>query len=130
MAIGRRCSIACTSPLLIHLFSSDPKVQEVLQWYMLVMPLGYGLQGVVILANSSFNALHKPSRAVLLSVCRFFLFYVPLAYAGGLVFGVKGLFFGAVTGNVCIAVIAWVAINRSMKRLHQSIHQSLQSLCE
>ncbi|NBR91783.1 MAG: hypothetical protein EBS68_18165, partial [Rhodobacteraceae bacterium] len=36
----------------------------------------------MILSNSSLNALHKPLIALYLSVARFFVFYVPLAWLG------------------------------------------------
>ncbi|MCM2679475.1 MATE family efflux transporter [Echinimonas agarilytica] len=107
--------LALLSPYLASVFSDDPEVQKVLQLYICIMPLGYGLQGVVILANSSFNALHKPLNALILSVVRFFIFFVPFAYIGGLMFGVYGLLIGAVVGNVCTAVIAWRWFNKTVR---------------
>ncbi|MBW8191546.1 MATE family efflux transporter [Neiella marina] len=108
--------LAITSPWLANLFSNDPEVQAVLTWYIVIMPIGYGLQGVVILTNSSFNALHKPNNAVMLSLLRFFVFFLPLAYLGGFMWGVNGLFIGAVAGNVLTAIVAWRWLNKLFKR--------------
>lgn len=108
--------LALMSPWLAAFFSDDPAVQAVLVWYVILMPIGYGLQGIVILANSSFNALHKPNNALLLSVVRFFVCYLPLAYLGGYLWGVNGLFVGAVVGNLITALIAWHWINKVFNR--------------
>ena len=74
---------------------------------MWILPLGYGLQGIIILTNSSFNALHKPMVALALSVIRLFVCYVPLAYLGSYFYGLTGFFVGALLGNVVMAVISY-----------------------
>ncbi|MBD1389575.1 MATE family efflux transporter [Neiella sp. HB171785] len=111
--------LAVVAVWLAQVFSDDPQVQQVLRWYVVIMPLGYGLQGIVILANSSFNALHKPNNALMLSVVRFFVCYLPLAYIGGMLIGVNGLFIGSVVGNVVTAVIAWRWINGTFSHFEQ-----------
>ena len=40
-------------------FSAAPQVQQLIRYYLWILPLGYGLQGVVILTNSAFNALRN-----------------------------------------------------------------------
>ncbi|GGA70378.1 MATE family efflux transporter [Neiella marina] len=112
-------ALAITAYWLAQVFSSDPEVQQVLRWYVVIMPIGYGLQGIVILANSSFNALHKPNNALLLSIIRFFVCYIPLAYIGGMLMGVYGLFIGSVIGNIVTAFIAWRWINGTFSRFEQ-----------
>jgi Na+-driven multidrug efflux pump len=74
---------------------------------MWILPLGYGLQGIVILTNSSFNALHKPMVALVLSIVRLFVCYVPLAYLGSYLYGIHGFFFGALLGNFVMAFISY-----------------------
>ena len=45
--------------------------------------------------------------ALLMSVIRLFVFYVPLAYLGSLYWGIHGLFIGALIGNVFTAIISY-----------------------
>ncbi|QUI70052.1 MATE family efflux transporter [Pseudoalteromonas sp. M8] len=90
-----------------HTFGNEPAVVETIQLFIYIMPLGYGLQGVIILTNSSFNALHKPMNALILSVIRLFIFYVPIAYIGSQLAGLPGLFAGAALGNLFTAAIAF-----------------------
>ena len=42
-----------------------------------------------------------------LSVIRLFVCYLPLAYLGSLLFGLTGLFFGALLGNILMATISY-----------------------
>jgi Na+-driven multidrug efflux pump len=83
------------SGVIANIFASSEGVVSVIKLFIWILPLGYGLQGVIILSNSSFNALHKPMNALLMSVIRLFVFYVPLAYLGSLYWGIHGLFIGA-----------------------------------
>ena len=88
-------------------FSQESEVADLIKLFIWILPLGYGLQGVIILTNSSFNALHKPMIALGLSIIRLFVCYLPLAYLGSLLYGLPGLFAGALLGNVLMAVISY-----------------------
>lgn len=100
--------------VIASIFSDDPEVIKTIKLFLWIMPLGYGFQGVIILTNSSLNALHKPLSALYLSLGRFFVFYVPLAYLGSQVFGLTGFFFGAVIGNFLMAIISWRSFHRAL----------------
>ena len=111
--------LAALAPLLAKLFSSDTEVVRIICWFIWIVPLGYGLQGVIILTNSSFNALHRPGSALVLSIIRLFVFFVPLAWLGGQWFGVTGLFAGCVLANIITAAIAWRWFNRTLHTTEQ-----------
>jgi putative MATE family efflux protein len=95
------------APFIADVFSKEKAVADIIVLFMWVMPLGYGLQGVIILTNSSFNALHKPMVALMLSVIRLFVCYVPLAYLGSVYYGLEGFFIGGVVGNFIMAMISY-----------------------
>ncbi|MCC2616797.1 MATE family efflux transporter [Aestuariibacter halophilus] len=98
------------------LFAEEPAVAELIQLFLAIVPLGYGLQGVIILSNSSFNALHRPMSALVLSLLRLFVFYVPFAYLGSVIDGLNGLFWGCVVANLCTASIAFLWFNQVVSR--------------
>jgi len=100
------------SGFIADAFSKEETVADVIKTFIYILPLGYGLQGVIILTNSSFNALHKPMVALILSVVRLFVCYVPLAYLGSLYFGLNGLFYGALVGNLVMAFISYYSFSR------------------
>ncbi|WP_304635550.1 MATE family efflux transporter [Pseudoalteromonas sp.] len=96
-----------TSSFIAHVFGKEQAVIDVIKLFIYILPLSYGLQGVIILSNSSFNALHKPMNALILSIIRLFVFYVPIAYVGSEIAGLTGLFIGAAVGNLFTAFVAY-----------------------
>jgi putative MATE family efflux protein len=99
--------LALCAPWIASVFTKEAEVADLIKLFIWILPLGYGLQGIVILTNSSFNALHKPMIALGLSVVRLFICYLPLAYLGSLLFGLTGLFAGALLGNILMAMISY-----------------------
>lgn len=106
--------LAAGAVLIARAFSDEPDVIATISLYLWIMPLGYGMQGIIILTNSSLNALHRPLSALYLSITRFFVFYVPLAYIGSKLFGLAGFFAGAVCGNLLMAAISWRAFKSAL----------------
>lgn len=122
--LGIYLLLAVTAPWIAAVFSEDPTVVEAIKLFIWIMPLGYGFQGIIILTNSSLNALHKPLSALYLSIARFFVFYVPLAWIGSMYYGLYGFFAGAVCGNLAMALISWRTFNKAQEEL--SLSSSLQ----
>ncbi|MEI6893239.1 MAG: MATE family efflux transporter [Colwellia sp.] len=99
--------LALSAHWIATAFAKETEVADLIKLFIWILPLGYGLQGLVILTNSSFNALHKPMIALVLSIVRLFVCYLPLAYLGSLYYGMTGLFVGALLGNVVMAFISY-----------------------
>ena len=109
--------LALGSPWLAPAFSREPDVQRLLMLYLWILPLGYGLQGVIILTNSALNALHQPRQAFGLSMLRFFVLFVPISCLLGYGFGLAGLFVGGVVANLLCACLAYLWFNSTLRRL-------------
>lgn len=105
---------------IANVFAQEQSVVRDITLFLYILPLGYGLQGVIILTNSSFNAMHKPMAALVLSILRLFVFYVPIGYLGSHFYGLLGLFWGCVIANVVTAIVSyfWIkqTINAEMQR--------------
>ncbi|RUO79553.1 MATE family efflux transporter [Pseudidiomarina taiwanensis] len=95
------------SPWIAAAFTDDPEVARIIRLFLYIMPLGYGVQGIIILSNSSFNALHQPLAALSLSIIRLFVMFVPLSYLGAVLADIPGLFWGGVIANCLTAVFAY-----------------------
>ncbi|MBU2977336.1 MATE family efflux transporter [Alteromonas sp. C1M14] len=95
-----------------QLFAEEAEVGTLITLFLMIVPLGYGLQGVVILTNSSLNAMHRPVSALALSIIRLFVFYVPVSYVASLFYGLPGLFAGVVGANLCMALVSYIYFNR------------------
>ncbi|GAA5217591.1 hypothetical protein GCM10025776_22820 [Corallincola platygyrae] len=97
-----------SAPFIAAAFSQEQEVKETIVLLLFILPLGYGLQGITILSNSSFNAVHQPHSALILSIARFFVFYIPFAYLGSVWFGFEGLFYGGLLGVIITGSVAFV----------------------
>ena len=112
--LGVYVVMAILAGLIALVFSQDPEVISAIRLYIWVLPLGYGVQGIIILTNSALNALHRPLEALYLSLARFFVFYVPLAWFGSKVFGLTGFFVGALVGNLLMASVSLRAFSKAL----------------
>lgn len=104
-------------PLVGAFAESGSNLATHLHWFLWLVPLGLGLQGVVILANSTMNALHQPMIALRLSIVRLFVLYVPVCALGGWLFGLYGIFGGAVVANALMAMISFWTVRRAINQL-------------
>ncbi|AOT09505.1 MATE family efflux transporter [Pseudoalteromonas luteoviolacea] len=108
-------------------FGNEPEVIGIIKLFIYTLPLSYGLQGIIILTNSSFNALHKPMNALISSIVRLFVFYIPCAYIGSHIAGLTGLFVGAAVGNLFTAIAAYTWFSKTLNDMQQEgieVHSS------
>jgi Na+-driven multidrug efflux pump len=99
-------ALAASSWWVGRLFSPEPEVIRHLVIYLWVVPAGYGLRGVCVLANAALNALHRPWRSALLNVVRLLGLYIPLAWLGGRIGGYPWLLGGISLANVLAGLVA------------------------
>lgn len=116
------------SPYIAMAFAEEDKVAELIQLFLLIVPLGYGLQGVIILTNSSFNALHRPMSALWLSILRLFVFFVPVSYIGSLVYELAGMFWAGVLANLMTACVAFLWFRHRLDCEQKRHDQDLQEV--
>ena len=114
------------SPFIAAAFTQDPEVAKLIQLFLLIVPLGYGLQGIVILTNSSFNAMHKPMSALILSVIRLFVFLVPISLLGSLLYDIEGIFWGSVVANLLMGTLSFFWFKRQLNREFSCLNEKPQ----
>ena len=101
-------------------FAKEPEVSALIKLFLMIVPLGYGMQGIIILTNSSLNAMHRPMSALALSVIRLFVFFVPISVAASYLYGLKGLFWGTVIANIAMACVSVVVFQRAITQFDAS----------
>lgn len=102
-------------PAIGPVFSSEPSVAQVIDDYLLLVPLSYGGHAVVILVMVSLNAMNQPRIALAITALRLAVINLPLAYVAGQMYGIGGLFVGYAAGNVISAVLAFIILQRVWK---------------
>jgi Na+-driven multidrug efflux pump len=125
----KRCAVFCTvsglgiaillalcAVVLIRLFTDDPRVLDVGVAYLWIVPLSYGPAGIVMVVNAAFNGMGLPYPAVVISMLRVIVLYLPLAYAGGRLAGIGGIFAAACIANVLAGIFAYVWFARVTKK--------------
>jgi Na+-driven multidrug efflux pump len=107
--------LAAMSSFLPGLFSQNPAVTETARLFLLIAPLSYGAYGVVMVMNASFNGMGKPMPAVVISVARMAVLYVPLAILMQNLFGIVGIFGTYAFANIASAVVAYYWARNSVQ---------------
>lgn len=100
--------------VMAKLFSQSPNILQVAVSYLCFVPISYGAYGIVMSANAAFNGLGKPWPAMVLSISRVLLVYLPLAYLFQYWFKLNGLFIASAVTNIIIGVWAWYWLGRKM----------------
>ncbi len=98
------------------LMTTDLSVAEVLQHYLLKVPLSYGTLGLCMIMVSVCNAMGLPMRALLISCLRLFLCYIPLLWIGSQLDGLDGLMSGALIGNLAAGLMAWTIYHKGFQK--------------
>ncbi|MGB3623235.1 MAG: MATE family efflux transporter, partial [Ketobacter sp.] len=113
------------------LFTEQEQTKEAIRWYLLLVPLSYGCQGLVMLSCSTLNAMHRPLYGTLISVFRLFVLTIPLAWLGSHWFQAAGLYGGVAVANVIAGVSAVLWLIYRLPQLsvnHEMLAQSPNQL--
>ncbi|EGR7954394.1 MATE family efflux transporter [Vibrio vulnificus] len=101
---------------LAALFSQEQAVRDLLWHYLLVVPISYGFLGIVMMLVSGLNAMHQPLNAFRWSVIRLFVFTLPAAYLGSLLYDIEGLFIGIAVGNILVGLCSYLYALKQRKQ--------------
>jgi len=93
------------------LFNDDPRVVDVVVRYLRIVPLAYGLQGIMLISVTSLNVLKKPLLAAGFTLIQMFGIYIPLAAAGSRIVGVSGIF-----GSLALSYILMGPLSHNVTR--------------
>lgn len=104
------------APRLAGVFTEDPEVLRLLTLYLRIIPLGYGVLGINMLACNELNGIHHPLQSTLLNAIRTVLIFVPLAWLGGRWFGVWGILAGATAANFLAGAISELMLQYTFQR--------------
>jgi putative MATE family efflux protein len=94
--LGAFVVLAAAAHPIAGFFNRNPDVVAGIELYLRIVPLAYGLQGILSLAGAALNALNRPLHAAALVFAQMIVVYVPLAHLGSRFFGLAGVF-GALT---------------------------------
>lgn len=97
--------------------SDDARVGHYLHTWFILVPLSYGALGTCMIVVSVSNAMGMPLRAVVVSLLRLFLFYLPAVWLGAVTAGMTGVYAGVFLGNVVAGGASWLIYKQATQRL-------------
>jgi MATE family, multidrug efflux pump len=117
--------LASGSRIIPGLFSDSSEVTDVATLFMWIVPISYGAYGMVMVMNASFNGMGKPMPAVVVSVARMAVIYVPLAMIGEVFFGIAGIFGAYALANIVMGAVSYAWAHRSVQeQCDKNVHRA------
>jgi len=116
---GVLCFVALApgGDFLVSFINDEPALLEAAAWFLLIVPVSFGLMGVGQIASSLFVALGKPIPPTLLSVLRTIVIYIPMAILFDQWWGYVGVFIAISVANLLFGVVAYLWSRRML--LHE-----------
>lgn len=111
-------------PWMVATLTQDVDTADYLASYMLWVPISYAPIGVCILMVSASNALGMPMRAVVISICRLFVFYLPCIALGAYLADMEGIYYGVLVGNIAAGINSWLFYRRGYQGLQRQINKA------
>ena len=109
------------SPYITPLFSDQYEIQNIAILYLAIVPISYMGHGIVMSVNATFNAIAKPLPGVIISMLRTVILQLPLAYMGGQVWGISGIFAGTAVANLISGLLAYYWGLKASRRLRPNL---------
>ena len=91
----------------VRLIDNNPVVVETATHFFLWIPLSIGFMGMIQVANSCFNARGLPIPALVISLFRSLIIYIPIALIADHLWGYVGIFIATAITNVLLGAISW-----------------------
>lgn len=98
------------APFIASIFTTH-EAAHYLAHYLWILPASYGFAGITMIASATFNGLHKPRFAALVTFVRLIILYIPLTY-GGSYFGATGAFLGMALSNVLAGLFSFILLKK------------------
>ena len=98
------------SPAIAGIFSKSEHVVEIAAQFLKIVSISYGLLGIVMLSGAVLNGINKPLKAMIITLTRMIILYVPMAYLFSKFWGLTGIFWAAFIANISTGFFAFIQV--------------------
>ncbi|WP_439102323.1 MATE family efflux transporter [Congregibacter sp.] len=105
--------------LVIAAFTASELAADLLEFYIHFLVGAFAFNGLMFVANASFNNLGRAYLATLFNYAKVFLGVVPAAYLGASLYGARGLMAGEVLGASLFGVLGMLSALALVARLER-----------
>lgn len=99
------------------LFNDNPQVVDVVVQYLHIIPIAYGMLGIMQIGVTSLNVLKKPIHAAVLTLIQMFALYIPIALLGSSLFGISGIFISLVLSYLIMGPVSYNFALKNMTKI-------------
>jgi putative MATE family efflux protein len=99
---------------IVPLIDDNPDVVAAARAYLSIVPISYGLWGVLMMSSAAFNSLGKPIPSTVMAFTRMFVIYVPLAMLADRYLGYTGIFIATAAANAILGAWAFVWLKQTL----------------
>jgi putative MATE family efflux protein len=96
-----------SSTWLVGLFTENTQALATSNMHLRLVPWSYGFLGISMVCVSAFNAVGKPTPAMIVSMCRTIFVYAPLALLFAAIWELQGVFVAAFTANILAGILGF-----------------------
>ena len=106
--------LAASAGVIAPIFNDNPKVISATIRYLMIVPIGFGFQGILLISANTLNVLQKPLHAAAVTAIQMFAFYIPAAHIGSHLFGLTGVFAGIAFAYCLGGILANLVLRKIM----------------
>ena len=107
--------LALGGPWVAAQFSEDREVVNLTAAYLWIVPVSFGVFGIIGVTSSAFNSLAMPIRAMILGMAKSLFVTVPVAYLLSIWLGVLGIFAGFSLSSFAVGLWAYFWIRKTVE---------------
>jgi len=112
---------------IVRAFSASEQAAELILFYTHFLVGAFVFNGMLFVANASFNNLHHPHWATGFNFARVLLGTIPAVYFGAQWYGARGVLLGEALGSVIFGLLAMIGafvVVRRLERQHRPMAPS------
>ena len=108
-----------SADFIVRAFSASDQAEELIRFYCYFLVGAFSFNGILFVANASFNNLHRPHWATFFNFGRALLGTIPAVYLGARWYGPKGVLAGEAFGAMLFGLLAIAAAFALVRRLER-----------
>ena len=109
--------LALLATTMATLFTDEPGIVKITTSYLLIVPISYGLYGLVMSVNAMFNSIGKPVPGVFISTLRVFVLQLPLVYIAAQFYSLEIAFMFISISNIIAGIVGYFWIKKALSEL-------------
>jgi putative MATE family efflux protein len=108
-------------------FSDDPDIISSIGLYLMIVPIGYFLNGIFYIGNAVLDTLNRPMIAAVITFGHLFALYLPMASIGNRWYGEWGIFAAYPISSLIATVVVLLVVKNTVDNLEQKMVKSKSS---